>query len=546
MAAPKKNRMPAAARAGLIAVGGLVVLLGAAYAAGYALAGDGLPKDSVIAGVPVGGLTSADAEAKLRKELAAKEKAAITLSAGETTATVKPADAGLSIDYPASVAQAGGGRSANPVTIIETLFGGHDLPAVTVVDGSALDKLVSQIAAKVDVDPADAELAYHGTTPKVTAGKNGVTLDQSAAREAIKKAYLTSTSATAPVQVVEPEVTTAEAEQALGSLAKPAVAKPITVKVGDVGSFSLKPEAIAGAVSFVPGDGGLGAKVYAKTHSGLVKADLAKVGLKAPSNARFSIGQKKSDKPKVVPSKDGVGVDPQALADAIRPVLGETTDRTAAVATVVRPADFTTAEAKALGVKQVTGQFTTYFPGSAYRYNNIGKGAKMITGYLLKPGETFSLNKVLGERTPQAGWMAGGGIANGKIDPNIYGGGISQLTTTTFNAIFFAGLEDVYHKPHSLYFSRYPMGREATLDYRSVDLKFKNDSPYGVVLQAWTTGRTGSQGSVTVRVWSTKVYDIKATKPTQSNWRAPGKTVYDSSAKCIPQSAMSGFDVRYN
>ena len=60
--------------------------------------------------------------------------------------------------------------------------------------------------------------------------------------------------------------------------------------------------------------------------------------------------------------------------------------------------------------------------------------------------------------------------------------------------------EDIYHKPHSLYFSRYPVGREATLDWLSVDMKFRNDSPYGVVLQAWTTGRVGQQGSVTVKV----------------------------------------------
>ncbi len=137
----------------------------------------------------------------------------------------------------------------------------------------------------------------------------------------------------------------------------------------------------------------------------------------------------------------------------------------------------------------------------------------------LKPGETFSMNKVLGPRTTARGWMAGGAIDGGRVVERM-GGGISQTTTTTFNAIFFAGLEDIYHKPHSLYFSRYPMGREATLDYNSVDMKFRNNTDYGVLMQAFTNNpKVGGQGSVTVRVWSTKMYDVKATDPVQSNFR---------------------------
>jgi vancomycin resistance protein YoaR len=154
------------------------------------------------------------------------------------------------------------------------------------------------------------------------------------------------------------------------------------------------------------------------------------------------------------------------------------------------------------------------------------------------------MNKILGKRTRAAGWMAGGAIDGGKIVERL-GGGISQATTTTFNAIYFAGLQDIHHKPHSLYFNRYPVGREATLDWVSVDMKFRNDSPYGVVMQASITGHTGSTGSVTVKVWSTKRYTIKASKPVRSNYRAPGKTIYDDSPKCLPQSAMSGFDVRH-
>ena len=112
------------------------------------------------------------------------------------------------------------------------------------------------------------------------------------------------------------------------------------------------------------------------------------------------------------------------------------------------------------------------------------------------------------------------------------------MATTLFNAMFFAGLEDVEHKPHSFYISRYPEGREATVNYPTVDLKFRNDSPYGVLMETWV-----ADGQVHARFWSTKVWDeIQAGKSERSNYRTP-TTIYDPSPECVSQAAQSGFDV---
>ncbi len=539
-----RKRLSTTARVGLWTGGGLLVVLGGSYAAGYALAGDNLPRNTVIEGVKVGGLTAEVAEAKLREGLAGRATAPLTITAGTASLQATPAELGLDVDYAASVAAAGGGRTANPVEIVEVLFGGGDLPAVVTVAQAKLDAQLATLAEQVDVAPTDAALAYAKGAPRITPAVDGKAVQPAETRDAVQAAYLHETAVEAVVATTEPEVTTAEAEAVVASLGKAAIAKPVTVQVGDKGSITIAPETIAESLSFVTENGDLAPSLDAKKLAAEVAPQLDKLKLTKPKNASFTI--KKGSKPKIVKSVDGEGVDAGKLAEAVLPVLGETGDRTVAVETTKKPATFTTEDAKAAGVKEITGKFTTYFPGSAYRYNNIGKAAKLINGTYVAPGETFSLNARLGKRTAKAGWMKGGGIANGKIDPNIYGGGISQATTTLFNAIFFAGLEDVYHKPHSLYFSRYPVGREATLDWKMVDMKFKNDSEYGVLLQAWTTGRTGQNGSITVRVWSTKTYTIKASKPVTSNYRAPGKTVYDTSAKCVPQSAMSGFDVRYN
>src|SRR6185436_256925 len=91
----------------------------------------------------------------------------------------------------------------------------------------------------------------------------------------------------------------------------------------------------------------------------------------------------------------------------------------------------------------------------------------------------FSLNTYTGPRGTAQGYVAANVISGGEISTAV-GGGSSQFATTMFTAVFFAGLEDVYHKPHSFYISRYPAGREATVYYDSIDLKWRNDSDTGI------------------------------------------------------------------
>ena len=335
------------------------------------------------------------------------------------------------------------------------------------------------------MEPVDAEVRYSGLKPVLTAGKDGVALDRTATAALVRATFLNGAEVSAAVDAAEPVVTTAEAEEVVAGIALGAVSAPVDIVVSDRGTIRLAPSKIAASLEFQPKDGTLVPVFDAAKLDAAAAKPLKALGLKQPRDATITMSK---GKPKIVESVDGIGVDPEVLGAALVPALSRTSDRRVTVAVSPRSASFTSADAKKLGVKQVIGKFTTYFPGTAYRYNNIGKAARLINGTFLKPGETFSMNKTLGKRTVAAGWMAGGAIDGGRIVERL-GGGISQATTTTFNAIYFAGLEDIYHKPHSLYFNRYPVGREATLDWVSVDMKFRNDSPYGVVMQASITGQ---------------------------------------------------------
>lgn len=154
--------------------------------------------------------------------------------------------------------------------------------------------------------------------------------------------------------------------------------------------------------------------------------------------------------------------------------------------------------AKGLGVKEVVGAFTTRHGCCAPRVTNIHRIADIVRGTLIAPGATFSVNDFVGRRTKEKGFVSAPVIEDGQFSEDV-GGGVSQFATTTFNAAFFAGLDIPDHKAHSIYISRYPFGREATLAYPSVDLKIKNNTPYGVII--WPTY---TSTSLTVQLWSTK------------------------------------------
>jgi hypothetical protein len=148
----------------------------------------------------------------------------------------------------------------------------------------------------------------------------------------------------------------------------------------------------------------------------------------------------------------------------------------------------------------LVSQFTTYHPSGQARNININLIADMTNGAVVQPGEVFSLNERVGQRTEAKGFVRAGAIIGGVVyccdSPTNIGGGTSQFATTLYNAIFFGAYDDVYHRPHSLYFSRYPVVREATLGWTSPDVKFKNDTAFPVTIR---TSHTST--SITVQMW---------------------------------------------
>ena len=192
--------------------------------------------------------------------------------------------------------------------------------------------------------------------------------------------------------------------------------------------------------------------------------------------------------------------------------------------------------AESLGIKELVGEFTTNFKPNQTRVINIARIAELTRGAVIEPGETFSVNDYVGRRTTANGFVSAGVIANGTFSSSV-GGGISQYATTLFNAAFFAGLDFGQYQSHSIYISRYPYGREATVSFPAPDLQIINTTPYGILL--WPTT---DEDSITVRLYSTKWVSGEQTGQTERREGAACTRVTTERTRTWVEDGRTGID----
>jgi vancomycin resistance protein YoaR len=370
---------------------------------------------------------------------------------------------------------------------------------------------------------------------KVVSGKDGTVLDQKAAGEGLQNAYLRATD---PIELSfvtqAPTVTDSGAQAALAD-ATTAVSAPVTVTASGI-TASIPEATIADSLSFAAKDGKLVPTLDGNILRAAIAPDFASIE-KPGRNATFDVS---SGTPVVVPSKVGRGVNAEDLAADVAKVLGQTDPAARHVDARIGTIEpkLTTEEAKSLGVTEQMSSFTQHFPYAAYRVQNIGQAAKYINGTLLKPGEAFSLNNTIHERTVANGYTLGFVIGEGGVFKEDLGGGVSTSATATWTAAFYAGLARVHVQAHSIWIPRYRPGLEATVAWGQFDMSFKNDTPHAVFITAGITNH-----SITVSMWGTKVYDkIEAVSGPRYD-TSPYKTLYDTSSTCHPQGGQEGFSI---
>lgn len=144
---------------------------------------------------------------------------------------------------------------------------------------------------------------------------------------------------------------------------------------------------------------------------------------------------------------------------------------------------------------------TTYSTGNANRATNIALAVKSVNGYVLMPGETFSYNSTVGERTASRGYKEAGVYLNGEVTTGL-GGGICQVSSTLYNAVLLANLEIVERSNHTFKPTYVPAGQDATVSWGAPDFKFKNNRNYPIRISAST-----SNGTILFNVYGLKSDD---------------------------------------
>ena len=535
-AGPPGPRSPWWRRKAVLAPAGLLAVLAAAYGVDLAISQGSIPRSTVVAGVDLGGLSPAAASTALEERLAPRIAAEHTVVADDVETTFSPAAAGMELDVDGTV-DAVDDQPLNPWTRLVSFFDDRELAPIITGEETSLTAQLDTIATQVDRAPVDATIAIEGTTPSVVPPADGRELDRDGAAEAITSALESGADPGTPIELpvdVSPVlVDEAEAQRVLEETVTPALSAPVAIVSQDGTSAEVPVAAIASSLRFTPQEGGeLAVAIDPPALHAALGDELSAFGTPA-KDAEFQVSGSTVN---VVPSVDGTGVDPVQLSEQLLPVLVQPAPRSVTAELGPVPADFTTEEAQALGIREEISSFTTRFTSPASG-TNIRVVAAEVDGALVLPGETFSLNTFTGPRGTAQGYVEAAVIQNGELSKAV-GGGISQFATTMFNAVFFAGLEDVFHKPHSFYISRYPAGREATVYEGAIDLQWRNDSDTGVYVDTqW------APGSITVRFFGTKRYEIEAIEGPRRNYRQPAYQEKPDDGKCTPQPGIPGFDV---
>jgi vancomycin resistance protein YoaR len=447
----------------------------------------------------------------------------VTFTAGDRSWRLKPSQLGVSVNWGAAVVAAlHEGDGPAPVRGFYRLgvriFGTDITPSARAYN-AALEFELNRMAKATNRSHREASLRLKGQTPVITPSQAGRSLDRDAAARVIVQslALLARPPQVAlPVNIDAPTVTAADLQPAVAQV-KTALSAPVRLTVGPT-RYRVARYRIAEMLE-LPSAGRRDIRIAGKGADAFFVRLQKQVG-REPRNADFAVT---SNGIRVVNGRVGRAIDVPTTAQLIQRAVLSPTDRVARIVVVNSKPDVTTAEAKAMGINEIVGSYTTEFGGVPNRIHNVQLVAHLIDHHLIAPGEEFSFNKTTGDRNASKGFLEAPVIINGELQSGL-GGGVCQVSTTVFNAAYEAGLKITARTNHALYISHYPLGRDATVNYPDTDLRFVNDTDHWLLLRTFV----GSY-SLTVNLYGTSPHRkiVSEAAPLRTTGPAPTKTTKD-------------------
>ena len=326
----------------------------------------------------------------------------------------------------------------------------------------------------------------NGLKPVLVEGQAGRKLsrDRAAATMVGALASLSRAETPLPVEVERITVTEEDLRPVLAQT-RLALSAPIRLELGKTW-WRLRQARIAELLE-LPRDGSRKLAIGGRRAEAWFERFGGRVG-RPPTDAGF---RSTSDGQVVItPSSDGLKLDvPATSREILAAALAPGARRVGDVVVAKHSPELTTERARGLGISRVLSSYSTFYSGTADRIQNLQRAVQLLDGTLVAPGGTFSLNEAVGPRTIERGFRSAPVIIGDEYEEDV-GGGVSQVATTVFNAAWEAGVKVLERNPHSLYISRYQLGRDATVNYPDLDLKFRNDTGKWMVV----LGASGQNG----------------------------------------------------
>ncbi|HLA66758.1 MAG TPA: VanW family protein [Acidimicrobiia bacterium] len=476
-----------------------------------------------IGGVELGGLTATEAGRAIVGVETQLGNEPITVTVADTQFTLLPYDVGFDIDEQAVIDDAltigrKGGVPRQMSWWLGHLTGGSpgELPLPATYNRASLVTILHSWETQAIGDPpTEGGIDVEGGQIVAIYPTSGTGLDFEATADLIGNSILGDRQpVTAITEFRVPTLTKTDVDRAV-TRARTLVNQPVTLaKILPETSVTFPPEVLASSIkSRIIGTAD-DPHIDLFFQIGPLEQFLNPIRAtveKDPVDAQVVI--RPDDVPLVLPGTNGVVVDDGSLPDSVWAAANSVTRTAPLPVRDGNPPSFTTEDAEALGIKNLLYTATTYYAccgdeKNLNRINNIHRIADQVNGAIVLAGDTFDLNAHVGRRTEENGYKRAGAI----IGPIVYccddaanvGGGTSQFTTTLYNAMYWSGLEDVRHHPHTLWFSKYPMVREATLGFPEPNLVFRNDTTAAIYIKTEYTNDSitvkffGDNGGITV------------------------------------------------
>lgn len=498
----------------------LILLL--AWTLGYQLvyAGRIFPGVSV-AGVDLSGLTRDEAALKLNQKLSYPLTGKILFRDGEKVWVASPAELGMVFDPSSSAGTAyqlgrSGGLFGALSGQTSALGHGVDVPPVILFDQRVAYQYLSQIAAQVNQPVTEASLHLEGANVVASPGQVGreLKVDATLIYLGAQLQTFADGQVSLVIQEVQPQILDVSAQ---AETARQVLSQPLTLTVPnstDAGPYVYDTPILAGLLGVQRAQNGNQTEVRVVLNSEGLRSLLKPVKTEVDrpaSNAKFIFNDDTKQLDLMEDSKTGRVMDLDASIAAINDALLRGEHTVPLVIVEDQPKVSGSSTGQELGITELIASETSYFYGSSVeRIQNIQAAAERFHGVMVAPGEIFSMGEAMGDVSLENGFAEALIIYGGRTIKGV-GGGVCQVSTTLFRTVFNAGFPVVERYSHAYRVSYYEMtasgavdnrlaGLDATVYFPLVDFKFKNDSPYWILMETYVNV---SARSLTWKFYST-------------------------------------------